>query len=201
MPRAWGALGFLFPYRLLKPDKSHRADGFTRFGRHELIQLGVPGEAVFEGDDIAGAANQPATCGHIGDVPELGVGNMQQLRQFRAIRRTLVEHHQKFRVCQHHARGFRMQQFLYVLRQTRHEAVVLANAFPQAVKEITAVRIAEEKVELVCKHPGGLAPFPVLDDPVENRIERDQHPDGHQLLAQFPDIVGYHNPSGFCRSK
>ena len=74
--------------------------------------------------------------------------------------------------------------------QPCHQAVVLADALPQLVEKVGAVLVAEQQVELVREHPGGLALLPVLNHPVEDGVQRHQHPDGHELLTQFPDIVG-----------
>ena len=114
-------------------------------GRHQLIELCVSGKTVGERHDISRAPNQPAACGNIGDVAKLVVGNVQQLRQFRAVGGALVQHHEKLRICQHQAGGVGAQQLVHILRQPGHKSVVLADAFPQLVKEIGAVLIAEQK--------------------------------------------------------
>ena len=71
-----------------------------------------------------------------------------------------------------------------------HQPVVFADALPELVEEIGAVLIAEQQVKLVREYPCGLAFLPVLNDAVEDGVEGDQHPDGHELLAQFPDVIG-----------
>ena len=47
----------------------HPSQGFIRFGGHQLVQAGVAGKAVLEGDDVPGAADEAAARRHIGDVP------------------------------------------------------------------------------------------------------------------------------------
>ena len=116
-----------------------------RVGRHQSIELCILREGIGEWNNVARAANQPAACRDIGDIAKLVVGNVQQLRQFLAVGGTLVQHDQKFRVCQHQAGGIGAQQFVHILRQPGHKSVVLADAFPQLVKEISAVLIAEQK--------------------------------------------------------
>ena len=116
-----------------------------RVGRHQFIELCILREGIGERHDIARAANQPAACGDVGDVAKLVVGDVQQLCQFRAVGGALVQHHEKFRVGQHQAGGVGAQQFVHILRQPGHKSVVLADAFPQLVKEISAVLIAEQK--------------------------------------------------------
>ena len=116
-----------------------------RVGRHQFIELCILREGICERYDIARAANQPAACGDVGDVAKLVIGNVQQLRQFRAVGGALVQHHEKLRVRQHQAGGVGAQQFVHILRQPGHKSVVLADALPQLVKEIGAVLIAEQK--------------------------------------------------------
>ena len=72
-----------------------------RVGRHQFIELCIHREGIGERHDIARAANQPAACGDVGDVAKLVIGDVQQLRQFRAVGGALVQHHEKFRVGQH----------------------------------------------------------------------------------------------------
>lgn len=67
-----------------------------RFGRHEFVQLRILREAVFKGDDVSGAADQAAARRHIGDVPQLGFGNVQKPGQLLPIRRGLIQQNQKF---------------------------------------------------------------------------------------------------------
>ena len=109
---------------------------FIRLGRHQAVELSIFREAIGERHDVARAANQPAARGNIGDVAKLVVGDVQQLRQFRAVGGALVQHYQKFRVCQHQAGGVGAQQFVHILRQPGHKSVVLADALPQLVEEL-----------------------------------------------------------------
>ena len=59
----------------------HPSQGLIRLGGHQLVQAGVAGKAVLEGDDVPGAADEAAARRHIGDVPQLGVGDVQEARQ------------------------------------------------------------------------------------------------------------------------
>lgn len=74
--------------------------------------------------------------------------------------------------------------------QPRHKTIVFPDPFPQTVEEVGAVLIAEQQVELIGKHPCGLSLFPILDHTVKDGVQGHQHPDGHQLLAQLPDVIG-----------
>ena len=127
---------------LLKPGKLHRTDGFIRLGRHEIVQLGVPGEAVFKGDDVSGTANQATACGHIGDVPHLCFRDVQKPCQFLSIGGRLIQQDEELRVRQHKAGGIRTQNFIHVLRQPGHESVVFADPFPELVEEVCTVLVA-----------------------------------------------------------
>ena len=155
-----------------------------------LYSLVFWGERICERYDIARAANQSAACRNVGDIAKLVVGNVQQLRQFRAVGGALVQHHEEFRVCQHQAGGVGAQQFVHVLRQPGHKSVVLANALPQLVEKVGAVLVAEQNVKLIAENPRSAPLFPVLNHAVVNRIQRHKHPQWHKLFAQFADVVG-----------
>ena len=116
-----------------------------RVGRHQFIELCILREGIGEWNNVARAPNQPAACGDVGHIAQLVVGDVQQLRQFRAVGGALVQHHEKLRVGQHQAGGVGAQQFVHILRQPGHKSVVFADAFPQLVEEIGAVLIAEQK--------------------------------------------------------
>ena len=116
-----------------------------RVGRHQFIELCILREGIGEWNNVARAPNQPAACGDVGHIAQLVVGDVQQLRQFRAVGGALVQHHEKLRVGQHQAGGVGAQQFVHILRQPGHQTVVLSDAFPQLVEEIGAVLVAEQK--------------------------------------------------------
>ena len=75
---------FLYVIALLLP--------LGRVGRHQFIELCILGKRICERHDIPRAANQPAACRDISDVAKLVVGDVQQLRQFRAVGGALVQH-------------------------------------------------------------------------------------------------------------
>lgn len=85
-------------------------------GGHELVQPGVAGEAVLEGDDASGTADQAAARRHVGDVAELGVGNMQKAGQLLPVGGGLIEQDEEFRVGQHQPGGIGTKQLFDVLR-------------------------------------------------------------------------------------
>ena len=161
----------------------------ARAGTHQAIEIGVGWEGIGERHQLPAAADQATAGGHIGDVAELGVRDVEQLSQFLAVGGALVEQDQELAVCQHQPRRIGAQQLVYVLRQAGDEPVILADAFPQLVKEVGAVLISKQDIELIRHNPGALAAFLVLDDPVVDRVQRHQHPQRHQLLAQLPDVV------------
>ena len=44
------------PWKMADSWMLHPSQGFIRLGGHQLVQAGVAGEAVLEGDDVPGAA-------------------------------------------------------------------------------------------------------------------------------------------------
>lgn len=161
-----------------------------RLGGHQAVELCILGEVVGKGHQIAGAANQTATSRHVGDVPQLGVRDVQQFGQLLPVGGALVEHDQEFRVGQHQAGRIGAQQFVYILRHAGDQTVVLADALPEFVEEIGAVLVPEQDVELVAEDPGSVSTLPVLNHTVVDGVQRHQYSEGHQLFAQFADIVG-----------
>lgn len=115
------------------------------FGGHQTVQLRILGEVVGEGNQISCAADQSATSRHIGDVPQLGVRDVQQFGQLLPVSGALVEHDQKLRVCQHQPGRIGAQQLIHVLRHAGDQTVVLADALPQFVEEIGAVLVPEQE--------------------------------------------------------
>ena len=77
------------------------------------------GKAVFKWDNVSGAADEAAASRHIGDVGELGIGNMKKLSQLIPVGGGLIQDDEELRVCQHEAGGIGTEQFLHVLRQPR----------------------------------------------------------------------------------
>ena len=102
----------------------------------------------------------------------------------------LIQEDEELRVCQHQAGGIGTEQFLHVLRQPRYQTILFSDPFAHTIEEIGTVLIAEQEIKFICEHPRGFASLPVLNDPVEDSIQGDQHTDGHELLTQFPDIIG-----------
>ena len=68
--------------------------------------------------------------------------------------------------------------------------MVFTDSLVEPVEKVRTVLIAEQQIKLIGKDPGSLSFLPVLDHPVEDAVQGDQHPQGHELLSQFPDIIG-----------
>ena len=68
--------------------------------------------------------------------------------------------------------------------------MVFTDPLVEPVEKVRTVLIAEQQIKLIGKDPGSLSFLPVLDHPVEDAVQGDQHPQGHELLSQFPDIIG-----------
>ena len=115
---------------------------------------------------------------------------MEQICQFIPVGGGLVQKEQKLRVCQHQAGSIGTEQLLDILREPCHKAVIFSDTLPQLVEKIGAVLVAKQQIKLIGKYPCGFSFLPVLYHTVENCVEGDQHPDGHELFAQFTDIIG-----------
>ena len=70
----------------------------------------------------------------------------------------LIEHQQKFRVCEHHTRRIGQQTFLHILRNAGECRTVFTEALPALVEEFAAVignavsaaaPIGEEQIDLI----------------------------------------------------
>ena len=114
-------------------------------GGHQAVELRILGEVVGKGHQISCAADQAAASRHVGDVPQLGVRDVQQFGQLFPVGGALVKHDQEFRVCQHQASGIRAQQFINVLSHAGDQAIVLADTLPQFVEEIGTVLVSEQE--------------------------------------------------------
>ena len=77
---------------------------FSRFCGHQSIKLGVAWELIGKRDKGAAQFQKPMANIHVGDIGELRVGDSQELGKLYAVGRRLIEHDQKFGVCQHGTR-------------------------------------------------------------------------------------------------
>lgn len=68
--------------------------------------------------------------------------------------------------------------------------MVFTDSLIEPVEKVRTVLIPEQQVKLIGKNPGSLSFLLVLDHPVEDAVQGDQHSQGHELLSQFPDIIG-----------
>lgn len=67
----------------------------------------------------------------------------------------------------------------------------------------------KQQVDLIDEDEGLLSGLPVSGHPVQNAVQDHQHTDGHQLLAQFQDVIadqavcGVHIglPGGQCSAR
>jgi len=88
----------------------------VRLCGHELVQPGIAGEAVLKGDNIPRATDEAAACRDVGDVAELGFGNVQQGGQLIPVGFGLIQKDEEFRIGQHETSSVGTKQFLHVLR-------------------------------------------------------------------------------------
>ena len=103
------------------------------------------GKLFYKRYNVASTADETAASRHIGDVAELGVRDMEQIRQFIPIGGGLVQKEQELRVCQHQAGSIGTEQLLDVLRQPCHKPVIFSDTLPQLVEKIGAVLVAEQQ--------------------------------------------------------
>lgn len=88
---------------------------FTRASAHQTIEVCVGRESIGNWNESPAAADQAATGGDIGDVAELRVRDVQQLRQFLPVSGGLIEQDQELAVCQHQPRRIGAEQLINVL--------------------------------------------------------------------------------------
>ena len=72
---------------------------------------------------------EPMADIHVGDIGELRVGNFQELGKLHAVGGRLIEHNQKFRICQHGSRGVGLKHIVHVLRYAVQKAPYLRTRF------------------------------------------------------------------------
>ena len=126
---------------------------------------------------------------HIGDIGKLGVRNVQQLRKLQSVRRCLIEHNNELGVCQHRSCRVGLKQVVHILRDARGISAVLSYTLPKGEQEVCTVLVLEQKVDFIDEDEGVLALSSVLCNTVQDRVEDDQHTDGHKLLAEVKDVI------------
>lgn len=160
-----------------------------RFGRHELVELGILGELIDEGHDGAAAFQQTVTGGDIRDVSHLVVRDVQEFGQSLPVLAGLIEHHKELTVAQHGSGGVALEKILHILCDTGGAGSVLAHPLPQGEQEVGAVLMLEQQIDLVDVDPCVFAESSVADYPVEDAVQNNQHAHGQKLFAQIPDVV------------
>ena len=82
-----------------------------------------------------------------------------------------------------------LKQVVHILRDARGISTVLSHTLPKGEQEVCAVLVLEQKVDFINEDEGVLALSSVLRNTVQNRVEDDQHTDGHKLLAEVKDVI------------
>ena len=144
---------------------------------------------IHERHDGTAALDEAAAGVYIGDVGELVVRDVQQMRQFLPIRRRLIQQDEELRVCQHGPCRVGLEQVLNVLTDPGAASLILSHAFPEGEQEIGAVLMLEQQVDLVDIDPGVALQPAVADDAVEDAVQHYQHTHRQELLAKIPDII------------
>lgn len=138
-----------------------RKAAFTGSRGHKLVHLRVLWEPVDERHQSGAVADQAAAGVGIGDVAELLLGNVQQLCQPHPVRRSLIQHDHELGVGEHGGCLHGVQEVLHILRDGRRIGVSLTEHSPRRVKEIGAVLIGVQDVELVDEDVRPLTALPV----------------------------------------
>ena len=139
--------------------------------------------------DSASALNEAPAGVHVGDVGELIIRDVQQVRQFLPICGRLIQHDEKFAVGQHGAGRVRLEQVFDILADPRSASLILSHTLPQGEQEIGAVFMLEQQIDLVDIDPGIPLQPAVSDDAVEDAVQHHQHSHRQELLAKIPDII------------
>ena len=126
---------------------------------------------------------------HIGDIGKLGVRDVQQFCKLQSVRGCLIEHNNELGVCQHRSCRVGLKQVVHILRDARGISTVLSHTLPKGEQEVCAVLVLEQKVDFINEDEGVLALSSVLRNTVQNRVEDDQHTDGHKLLAEVKNVI------------
>ena len=101
-----------------------------RFGRHDLIEFGISGKVIGEGNDGIAIKEQALTFTTVSDIRELVCRYVEMLGQDLLITTGLIEHVDEVRVIQDVLNFAGSQQVLDVLGDSRWNTAPLAEAFP-----------------------------------------------------------------------
>ena len=153
----------------------------ARFGSHQLIELRVFGKLIGKRNKAGADLDKSVTGIYIGDIGKLGIRDVQQLRKLQSVRGCLIEHHDELGVCQHRSCRVGLEQIVHILRDARGISTVLSHTLPKGEQEVCAVLVLEQKVDFINEDEGVLALSSVLRNTVQDRVEDDQHTDGHMI--------------------
>ena len=157
-------------------------------GGHELVELGVLGEAVDKGHQGAAVFNEAGPSFHIGDVVHLLIGDVQESAQLFPVRCRLIQHDNEFGVGKHGAGLNGIQQVLHILGDGSGEGVALSELPPCGVEEGRGELIFKHHMEFVDEYMGPLAFFPVQGHTIQHGVCNDQQPGGLQLRTQAMNV-------------
>ena len=82
-----------------------------------------------------------------------------------------------------------LKQVVHILRDARGISAVLSHTLPKGEQEVCTVLVLEQKVDFIDEDEGVLALGTVGRNTVQDRVEDDQHTDGHKLLAEVKDVI------------
>ena len=161
---------------LLHSDAPLRRRHFIQLGGHHLVELGVVGELVNEGNDFVPEEQQPLALGAVGDVLQLPGGDAQALGQDAPVPCGLVEHEDEVAVFQDVLDLRRRQQVLHILGQAGGDAAELAETLVNLGGVGRRLRLPQKKMKFVQVQPGGLADGAVVGRAAPHIVLDRQHP-------------------------
>ena len=82
-----------------------------------------------------------------------------------------------------------LKQVVHILRDARGIRALLSHTLPKGEQKVCTVLVPEQKVDFIDEDKGVLALGSVLRNTVKDRVEDDQHTDGHKLFAKIKNVI------------
>ena len=159
-----------------------------RFGRHDLIEFGISGEVIGEGNDGIAIKEQALTFPAVGDIGQLIFGNVEVLGENLLIATGLIEHIDEIRVIENILNLPGSQKVFHILGNGGWNTTPFAEAFPDLHGICRGLLFPQHQVKLILIKPGCLPGCPVAGNPVPDLILNHQHAQFLELLSQFADV-------------
>ena len=141
---------------------------FARTGRHQLVELRVLRESVHKWHQRTSVFDESAAGICIRDEAHLLLRDIEQLGKLFSVGCRLIQHDDEFRVGQHRAGLYGIQQVFHVLRDGGGIGIALSELSPRRVEELGREFVLKYNVEFVEEDMCALALLPVERDPVQH---------------------------------